>query len=218
MAAKIRRIVETKLPTKHGDFLLYGFSDSDKRFHVALVKGKISKKPTFVRVHSECLTGDVFGSCRCDCGSQLHKAMELIAKKGGVLLYLRQEGRGIGLYNKLRAYQLQDKGLDTVEANIKLGFKPDARNYTIAALILKSLGLKKIRLLTNNPKKITGLEKLGFDIVERISIQIPSNKVNKKYLEAKRLKLGHLLDAESRGGISEKENNKNAKLHDGCQC
>jgi 3,4-dihydroxy 2-butanone 4-phosphate synthase/GTP cyclohydrolase II len=163
-----------------------------------MVKGEIdSKKPVLVRVHSECLTGDIFGSMRCDCGPQLHRAMKMIEEeKCGVLLYIRQEGRGIGLVNKLRAYALQDQGLDTVEANEKLGFKPDMRNYGIGAQILVDLGVRQMRLMTNNPKKMVGLDGYGLKIIEQVPIEVPANQHNKCYLECKKLKMGHLLNVD----------------------
>jgi len=169
--------------------------ESPERLHIALVKGDLTAEtPVLVRVHSECLTGEVFGSLKCDCGQQLHKAMELIEKEGrGVLLYMRQEGRGIGLLPKLKAYELQEKGLDTVEANLALGYPPDLRDYGIGAQILVHLGLRKIRLMTNNPKKIVGLRGYGLEVVERVPIEIPPNSYNQNYLRTKQDKLGHLL-------------------------
>ncbi|MFA5146340.1 MAG: bifunctional 3,4-dihydroxy-2-butanone-4-phosphate synthase/GTP cyclohydrolase II [Candidatus Omnitrophota bacterium] len=191
----IKRVAETVIPTDFGKFRVYVYeSVLDRYHHLALVKGRPDKNGALVRVHSECLTGDVFGSKRCDCGEQLHRAMKVIGlSRGGVILYMRQEGRGIGLANKLKAYELQDGGLDTVEANKALGFKPDLRDYGIGAQILADLGLKKIRLLTNNPKKVVGLEGHGLEIVERVSIQVPPSRTNKRYLRAKKEKLGHLI-------------------------
>ena len=197
----VRRAVETVVPTSiAGEFKAIVFeNDVDDLLHIALVKGEIdSNKPVLVRVHSECLTGDIFGSLRCDCGEQLHKAMEMIDKEGsGILLYIRQEGRGIGLVNKLKAYALQDHGLDTVEANVELGFKPDMRNYGIGAQILVELGVKKMKLITNNPKKMVGLEGYGLSIVEQVEIEIKPNKYNVGYLECKKLKMGHLLNIDT---------------------
>ncbi len=192
----IERVVTTRLPTRHGEFILHLFRGIlDGKEHIALVKGEISRgEPTLVRVHSECLTGDVFGSSRCDCNEQLNAALRMIEKAGnGVLVYMRQEGRGIGLANKLKAYRLQDEGLDTVEANEKLGFRPDLRDYGFGAQILRDLGIGKIRLLTNNPKKVVGLGGYGLDIVERVPLEMGPNPHNKRYLQTKRDKLGHLI-------------------------
>ncbi len=192
----VHRVVTTKFPTKFGNFILHLYeSDIDEHHHLALVKGEIKPdEPVLVRVHSECLTGDVFGSLRCDCGEQLHKALETIEKEGkGILLYMRQEGRGIGLTNKLRAYKLQDQGKDTVEANEVLGFPADLRDYGIGAQILVDLGARKLRILTNNPKKIVGLKGYGLEVVERVPIEIKPNPVNARYLQTKRDKLGHLI-------------------------
>jgi 3,4-dihydroxy 2-butanone 4-phosphate synthase/GTP cyclohydrolase II len=190
------KTVETSLPTEYGDFRMIGYeSKVDGSVHIALVMGKINNDvPELVRVQSECLTGDVFGSKRCDCNAQLHSAMKAIKEHGsGVLLYMRQEGRGIGLVNKMKAYNLQDQGMDTVEANEALGFSADLRDYGIGAQILVDLGVKKIRLLTNNPRKIIGLEGYDLTMVERVPIQIPHNEKNKNYLKAKKDKLGHIL-------------------------
>ncbi|MBE2255955.1 MAG: bifunctional 3,4-dihydroxy-2-butanone-4-phosphate synthase/GTP cyclohydrolase II [Ignavibacteria bacterium] len=192
----VHRIIETRLPTRFGDFKIHLFeSDVDSKEHIALVKGEIkSDTPVLIRVHSECLTGDIFGSIKCDCRDQLLQAMKMIEKEGsGIVLYMRQEGRGIGLRNKLKAYELQEQGKDTVDANLELGFKPDLRDYGIGAQILCKLGVKKIKLMTNNPKKVVGLQGYGLEIVERIPIEIESNPENENYLNTKRDKLGHLI-------------------------
>ena len=192
----VHRVTEAKLPTKYGEFTAIAYkSDIDPDEHLALVMGDIStEEPVLVRVHSECVTGDVFNSLRCDCGEQIALAMQSIAEEGrGVFLYMRQEGRGIGFRNKIRAYALQDKGLDTVEANLSLGFAPDLRDYGVGAQILAELGLHGIRLLTNNPKKVVGLEGYGLKVVETIPIITSPNPYNRDYLETKQKKLGHLL-------------------------
>jgi len=194
----VHRVAEAKLPTKYGEFTAIAYkSDIDPDEHLALVMGDIStEEPVLVRVHSECITGDVFSSLRCDCGEQLALAMQSIADEGrGVFLYMRQEGRGIGFHNKIRAYALQDKGLDTVEANLSLGFAPDLRDYGVGAQILAELGLHGIRLLTNNPKKVVGLEGYGLKVMETIPIVIHPNPYNRDYLETKRKKLGHILES-----------------------
>jgi 3,4-dihydroxy 2-butanone 4-phosphate synthase/GTP cyclohydrolase II len=196
----IRRIAEVEMPTDFGDFTAIGYESlMDGQCHVALVSGDPTASDALVRVHSQCLTGDTFHSKRCDCGEQLSKALRLISQNGnGALIYMRQEGRGIGLANKLRAYLLQDHGSDTVEANEKLGYPPDLRDYGIGAQILVDLGIKRIRLLTNNPRKIIGLEGYGLEIVERLPLEIEPNNVNRRYLETKRDKLHHLLLQEER--------------------
>ena len=192
----VRRVVTTHVPTDFGDFKLYMYESTvDSSNHIALVRGNIRTSETvLVRVHSECLTGDIFGSKRCDCGDQLKEAMRMIDKKGrGVILYMRQEGRGIGLMNKIKAYALQDKGMDTVEANEALGFKADLRDYGIGAQILVDIGLKNIELMTNNPKKIVGLEGYGLEVVKRIELEVEPTHCNRRYLKTKKEKLGHKL-------------------------
>lgn len=190
----IHRELQVDMPTEHGHFKLVAFEQTNTHeVHMALIKGEWKKdEPVMVRVHSSCVTGDIFGSCRCDCGTQLHQAMHMVEKEGkGVVLYMKQEGRGIGLLNKLRAYKLQEEGLDTVEANLKLGFDMDERDYGIGAQILRDLGISKIRLITNNPKKRVGLIGYGLEIVENIPIEVTPNPHNEKYLQTKRDKLGH---------------------------
>ena len=192
----VQRIETVRMPTDYGDFELHLYrSTTDGQHHLALVKGEVAgKQNVLVRVHSECLTGDVFGSRRCDCGTQLHQAMRQVAEEGqGVIVYMRQEGRGIGLVPKIKAYKLQESGYDTVEANLKLGYKMDLREYGLGAQILVDLGLKTIRLLTNNPKKVVGLEGYGLEIVEQVPIRVKPNPHNAKYLKTKREKLGHLV-------------------------
>jgi 3,4-dihydroxy 2-butanone 4-phosphate synthase/GTP cyclohydrolase II len=193
----IRRVAEANIPTCYGgDFKIIVYeNDVDEMQHIALVKGEIKKEDdVLVRVHSECLTGDVFASARCDCGDQLHCAMQMVEEEGkGVIVYMRQEGRGIGLVNKIKAYALQEEGQDTVEANIALGFKPDLRDYGIGAQILVDLGVHKMRLMTNNPKKIVGLQGYGIEIAKRVPIEISPNVNNITYMRTKQKKMGHLL-------------------------
>lgn len=208
----VKREVEVKMPTDFGQFTAVAYTNQvDNKEHVALVKGEIDgSRPTLVRVHSECLTGDVFHSQRCDCGPQLAAALKQIDEAGsGVLLYMRQEGRGIGLINKLKAYKLQEQGLDTVDANLKLGFAPDLREYGIGAQILKDLGVRKMKLLTNNPRKIKGLEGYGLEVEERVPIQMEENESNTRYLHTKKEKLGHLLHFIN---DTEEETNKHGKM------
>ncbi|MBT4364073.1 MAG: GTP cyclohydrolase II, partial [Desulfobacteraceae bacterium] len=196
----ISRAAETMIPTIHGEFKMVAYENEvDDLLNIAMVKGEIdSEKPVLVRVHSECMTGDIFGSLRCDCGEQLHKAMDMMNIEGsGVILYMRQEGRGIGLVNKLKAYELQQNfGFDTVEANKALGFKDDMRDYGIGAQMLVDLGVRKMKLITNNPKKMIGLEGYGLSVVEQVSIEMEPNEHNACYLECKKLKMGHLLNIE----------------------
>lgn len=197
MAIEVSNLVQTRIPTKHGEFVLHYFSNTlDEKEHVAFVFGNVTNKTQVpVRIHSECFTGDVFGSRRCDCGEQLDKALQLISEHGfGVLIYLRQEGRGIGLLKKLQAYNLQDQGMDTVDANIHLGHLADEREYSIAALMLENLQIKSIQLITNNPNKIDQLQSLGINVEGRIPIEIESNCDNKSYLQTKADKMDHFLN------------------------
>ncbi|MCF8416018.1 MAG: bifunctional 3,4-dihydroxy-2-butanone-4-phosphate synthase/GTP cyclohydrolase II [Crocinitomicaceae bacterium] len=192
----IDRVVDIKMPTQYGNFQLIAFKEKNtEQEHLALIKGTWDEnEPVFVRVHSSCITGDIFGSCRCDCGPQLHKAMEMIEAEGkGAIIYMNQEGRGIGMMNKLKAYKLQEEGYDTLEANIKLGFKGDERDYGIGAQIIRSLGIKKMRLMSNNPTKRTGLVGYGLEIIENVPLEIESNEHNELYLQTKRDKMGHTL-------------------------
>ena len=196
MKPQLKNLVQTPIPTQHGEFILHYYSNTiDDKEHIALVKGDVSgQEHVPVRIHSECFTGDVLGSRRCDCGEQLDMAMRLIEQAGrGVLIYLRQEGRGIGLLKKLQAYNLQDQGMDTVDANIHLGYQADEREYSIAALMLENLKVKSIELITNNPKKIDGLKKLGIQVVNRIPIEIAANDDNLGYLKTKASKMAHIL-------------------------
>jgi 3,4-dihydroxy 2-butanone 4-phosphate synthase/GTP cyclohydrolase II len=196
----VRRIVEVDMPTRYGEFKLIAFEDTiTEEVHLALVKGEWDENtPVLVRVHSQCVTGDIFGSMRCDCGDQLAWAMQIVEQEGrGVVLYMKQEGRGIGLINKLRAYKLQQDGMDTVEANEALGFKMDHRDYGVGCQILRDLGLRKLRLMTNNPTKRVGLAGYGLEIVDRVAIEIPANAVNQRYLQTKRDRMGHLILAET---------------------
>ncbi len=193
----IERLIDVKMPTEYGNFDLYAYRETNSgKEHLALVKGTWDKdEAVLVRVHSSCITGDIFGSCRCDCGPQLHKAMEMIEKEGkGAIIYMNQEGRGIGLTNKLRAYKLQEEGYDTLEANIKLGFKGDERDYGIGAQIIRDLGIVKMRLMSNNPTKRTGLVGYGLEIVDNVALEIASNEHNELYLQTKRDKMGHTLN------------------------
>jgi 3,4-dihydroxy 2-butanone 4-phosphate synthase/GTP cyclohydrolase II len=192
----IQREISVEMPTEHGDFDLVAFRQKDtQQEHLALVKGSWNEdEPVLVRVHSSCMTGDIFGSCRCDCGEQLHRAMDLINEEGrGVIVYMNQEGRGIGLLNKLKAYKLQEQGLDTVEANLQLGFTMDERDYGVGAQILRDLGVRKMRLMSNNPRKRTGLVGYGLEVVENIALQVEPNPHNAKYLNTKKTKMGHSL-------------------------
>ncbi len=196
MKPHLNDLVQTPIPTRHGEFILHFYSNTiDKKEHIALVKGDVANKENIpVRIHSECFTGDVLGSRRCDCGEQLAMAMEMISEaQSGILIYLRQEGRGIGLLKKLQAYNLQDKGLDTVDANIHLGHLADEREYSVAALMLESLQVKSIQLITNNPKKIDALKKLGINVVKRIPIEVVAHKDNLGYLKTKAKKMAHIL-------------------------
>ncbi|OGX07095.1 MAG: GTP cyclohydrolase II [Omnitrophica WOR_2 bacterium GWA2_47_8] len=200
MRSVITHKAKANLPTTYGRFEIHVFEDNEKKEHTVLIRGKISpKKPVLVRVHSLCFTGDTLGSTKCDCGLQLHAALKKIAREGGVLVYLQQEGRGIGLANKIKAYALQEKGMDTVEANTTLGFKDDARDYTVGAQILAYLGVRKMRLLTNNPRKIEGLQHYQLEITERVPLILPVYKASKRYMMVKQEKLGHLL--ENRGVV-----------------
>ncbi|GAB6142247.1 hypothetical protein JCM14076_29760 [Methylosoma difficile] len=194
--AHLENLVQTPIPTKHGEFILHYYSNNvDAKEHIALVKGTVAGHENVpVRIHSECFTGDVLGSRRCDCGEQLDMALQLIAKAGsGVLIYLRQEGRGIGLLKKLQAYNLQDMGMDTVDANLHLGYQADEREYTIAALMLEDLGIKSVQLITNNPEKIDGLKALGINVAGRIPVEVVAHDSNRDYLKTKAKKMAHML-------------------------
>jgi 3,4-dihydroxy 2-butanone 4-phosphate synthase/GTP cyclohydrolase II len=192
----VRRVAETKLPTPYGDMMILAYkAENSPDEHVAIVSGMIDPdRPVLVRVHDQCVTGDVFGSMRCDCGEQKERALRMIGEQGGVFLYMRQEGRGIGLHNKLRTYELQDQGLDTVDANLALGFPADRRDYGIGMQILVDIGVRKMRLITNNPAKRAGLEAYGLEVVERVAIETTPNPHNVRYLDTKRRRMGHLLD------------------------
>jgi len=197
MINKLSKQAETKLPTKFGDFRMIGYSETSENPmpHLAMVSTQSDfSKPVLVRIHSECMTGDVFGSLRCDCGEQLDQSMKMTGEAGGVVIYLRQEGRGIGLINKMKAYNLQDEGLNTAEANVHLGFKIDARDYSIAIAILRDLGIKSILLMTNNPEKLDSLKNSGVEVRERIPIEIKPHQQNIDYLQTKQNLMGHLLD------------------------
>lgn len=196
-AAGLKRVAQAKLPTKHGAFQVVAYAaHEDDLAHLALVQGNLQEGgPVLCRLHSECLTGEALGSLRCDCGEQLDAALEAITRQGrGLLLYLRQEGRGIGLGAKIAAYALQDQGLDTLEANVRLGYPPDGRDYQIAAEILRDLGVSQVRLMTNNPDKIKALERYGIEVTERVSLEMPARPENRRYLQTKRKKFGHLLE------------------------
>lgn len=194
-SSSFSRVARAELPTKHGSFTIYGFETSDGEEIVALVSGElVPEKAPLVRIHSQCLTGDVFGSLRCDCGEQLGRALEMIAQSGGMLIYDPQEGRGIGLMNKLLAYELQDAGADTVDANRELGFEADERSYRLCAEVLRFFGIKEVRLLSNNPQKIAELKGYGITVVERVALEVAPSPLTAGYLKAKKEKLGHLLE------------------------
>ena len=193
---KAEELARTHLPTEHGNFTMIAYKSEFEQFpHIVLFNGEIDPEETqVVRIHSECMTGDVFSSSRCECGEQLEKSMEIVGEKGGILVYLRQEGRGIGLVEKMKAYNLQDKGMDTVEANLALGHQKDMRNFDIAISILEQMGVKKIKLLTNNPEKVEAIENTSIELVERLPLEIKAREENTKYLETKKKILGHFLD------------------------